>query len=88
MKRRLVVGLSTLALGAALGGGVASADIVGVPGEPNCFGVRTSHAASSHKLTPPERAARASQMFGEDISVREVMEFVRTCPPPPPGGAP
>lgn len=83
MKRRLLVGISALAFGVALGGGTASADIVGVPGEPNCFGVRTSHAASSHGLTPPERAAIASERFGLNISVREVMEHVRMCWPPP-----
>ncbi len=85
MRKKVLVGLGTVALGVMLGGGTAGAHPVGVPGEANCFGKRTSHAASDHKLTPPARAAIASERFGEDISVRDVMRHVRTCPPPPQG---
>ena len=43
---------------------IASADIVGVPGTPNCFGERISHGSSDHKLTPKARAAGASAACG------------------------
>lgn len=83
MKRRLLVGISALAFGVALGGGTASADTVGVPGEPNCFGTRTSHAASSHGLTPPERMAILNTFLPFEVTVRDVMAHVRMCLPPP-----
>ena len=75
--RRSVVVLSTIALGAALGGGTASAHLGGVPGAPNCLGVRTSHAASVHGLTPPERAAIVSGLLGRDVSVGDLQGLVR-----------
>jgi hypothetical protein len=67
---------------------VASADPVGTPGTPRCFGERMSHAASDHKLTPKERAAiferdvlpfvpEAQELFGDTIEVREIQWFVR-----------
>ncbi len=86
MKRRLLVGISALALGVALGGETASADIVGVPGEPNCFGTKTSHAASNHGLTPPERTAILNTVLPFEVTVGDVMKFVRTvrCAPPTP----
>jgi hypothetical protein len=68
---------------------VASADTVGEPGTPNCFGQRVSHGSSDHGLTPKERAAGlqelvdsgfppAVELFGETVSVREFADFVRT----------
>jgi hypothetical protein len=70
--------------------GIASAHPVGTPGEPNCFGQRTSHANSpTHQGTPKERAAiferdvlpfvpEAQELFGDSIEVREIQFFVRT----------
>ena len=44
--------------------GMASAHTVGTPGEPNCFGQRTSHANDpTHQGTPKERAALMQQMI-------------------------
>lgn len=71
---------------------IASADIVGVPGTPNCFGQRISHGSShnstGHQLTPKERAAGlqelvdagfppAVELFGETVSVQEMIKFVK-----------
>ena len=72
-----------------VGSGPATADIVGEPGTPNCFGQRVSHGSSDHDLTPKERAAGLQQfvdagdplalaLFGETVSVGEFAEFVRT----------
>jgi len=41
---------------------IASADIVGEPGTPNCFGQRISHGSSDHGLTPKERAAGLQEL--------------------------
>ena len=52
--------LATLPLATAallLSAGTASADTVGMPGTPNCFGQRISHGSSDHDLSPKERAA-------------------------------
>jgi hypothetical protein len=68
---------------------VASAEIVGEPGTPNCFGQRVSHGSSDHGLTPKERAAglqelvdegfpEAVALFGDTVTVREFADFVRT----------
>ena len=54
-------------------------------GEPNCHGMRISHGSSDHGWTPKERAEMASELFGEDISVREMQQFVSLCLPPPQG---
>lgn len=79
MKRRLLVGISALAFGIAVSGGTASADIVGVPGEPTCFGTKTSHAASDHGLTPPERTAILNAIPGfPEVTVGDVLKFIRT----------
>jgi hypothetical protein len=67
---------------------VASADIVGEPGTPNCFGLRISHGSSDHGLTPKERAAMlqeivdsgdplALELFGPTVSVQEMIKFVQ-----------
>lgn len=82
MKRRLLVGITALAFGVALGGGAASAHPVGSSDEPNCMGQRTSHAASGHGLTPPERAAIANTFLPFEVTVRDVMARVRMCLPP------
>lgn len=88
---RLKALLIAAATGTALliGAGPASADTVGVPGTPNCFGQRISHGSSVHKLTPKERAAALQQfvdsgdpdalaLFGETVKVGEFAWFVRT----------
>jgi hypothetical protein len=67
---------------------IASADIVGEPGTPNCFGQRISHGSSVHQLTPKERAAGlqeivdsgdplALELFGPTVSVQEMIKFVQ-----------
>ena len=67
---------------------IASADIVGEPGTPNCFGQRISHGSSDHGLTPKERAAGlqelvdagfppAVELFGPTVSVQEMIKFVK-----------
>jgi hypothetical protein len=67
---------------------VASADIVGEPGTPTCFGLRISHGSSDHDLTPKERAAGlqelvdagfppAVELFGPTVSVQEMIKFVQ-----------
>jgi hypothetical protein len=67
---------------------IASADTVGVPGTPNCFGLRISHGSSDHDLTPKERAAGlqeivdsgdplALELFGPTVSVQEMIKFVQ-----------
>ena len=67
---------------------VASADTVGEPGTPNCFGQRISHGSSDHDLTPKERAAGlqelvdagfppAVELFGPTVSVQEMIKFVQ-----------
>ena len=69
--------------------GTASADTVGTPGTPNCFGMRISHGSSDHGLTPKELAAMlqaivdsgdplALELFGPTVSVAEFTWFVRT----------
>jgi hypothetical protein len=67
---------------------IASADPVGVPGTPTCFGQRISHGSSDHNLTPKERAAELQrlvdlgvpefvQFFGPTVSVQEMIKFVQ-----------
>ena len=88
MRMRKVLLLPVIAAGVALTPGIASADPVGTPGTPTCFGERMSHAASNHQLTPKERAAQfeatvlpfvpeAQELFGDTIEVREIQWFVR-----------
>jgi hypothetical protein len=82
--------LVTSAAAAAMWGvpQIASADVVGVPGTPNCFGQRISHGSSDHDLTPKERAAglqelvdagvpEAVALFGPTVSVQEMIKFVQ-----------
>jgi hypothetical protein len=80
------VAVTALVIGSAP---AATADTVGVPGTPNCFGQRISHGSSVHKLTPKERAAGlqaivdsgdplALELFGTTVSVGEFAWFVRT----------
>ena len=65
---------------------IASADFVGEPGTPN--GQRISHGSSDHDLTPKERAAGLQELvnagfppavalFGETVSVQEMIKFVQ-----------
>ena len=67
---------------------IASADTVGTPGTPSCFGERISHGSSDHGLTPKERAAALQEIvdsgfppavayFGPTVSVGEMTRFVR-----------
>lgn len=88
MHIKKVLAVPAVAAGILLVPGVASADTVGTPGEPSCFGERMSHAASDHRWTPKERAARfevetlpfvpeAQALFGDSIEVREIQWFVR-----------
>jgi hypothetical protein len=74
--------------GVLLAPGVASADTVGTPGTPTCFGQRISHGSSDHQMTPKERAAGlqeivdsgdplALELFGPTVEVREMIAFVR-----------
>ena len=67
---------------------IASADVVGVPGTPTCFGQRISHGSSDHDLTPKERAAGLQEIvdsgnpdalafFGPTVSVQEMIKFVQ-----------
>jgi hypothetical protein len=88
MRIRTVIAASAAA--AAMSGIplAASADTVGEPGTPNCFGQRISHGSSDHKLTPKERAAGlqelvdagfppAVELFGPTVSVQEMIKFVQ-----------
>ena len=69
--------------------GVATADTVGTPGTPTCFGQRVSHGSNDHKQTPVDRTAglqalvdegfpEAVALFGPTVTVREWADFVRT----------
>ena len=82
-----IIPVTTAALLATAG--TASADTLGTPGTPNCFGMRISHGSSDHDLTPKERAAAlqeivdsgdplALELFGPTVSVAEFTWFVRT----------
>jgi len=87
MRRKIVVG-AACALSLVLAPAVASAHSVGTPGTPSCFGERISHGSSSHGRTPKERAAGlqeqvdagfapAIELFGDTVSVQEMIRFVR-----------
>ena len=87
MRKALVV-LPIAIAGVLLSPGTASADPVGTPGTPSCFGERVSHGSSDHKLTPGERAAglqeivdsgdpQALEIFGPTVSVGEFTKFVK-----------
>jgi hypothetical protein len=75
--------------GVLLSPSMATADTVGTPGTPDCFGQRVSHGSSDHGLTPVERTAGlqalvdegfppAVALFGPTVTVREWADFVRT----------
>jgi hypothetical protein len=72
-------------------GGIVQAHPVGEPGDPNCHGQRVSHGAShspvhaGHGLTPVERRDAIEAMFGEELTVGEWNQFIKTCPLPPEG---
>ena len=87
MRIRTVIAASAAAA-AIWGIPLASADTVGEPGTPTCFGQRISHGSSDHGLTPKERAAGlqelvdsgfppAVELFGPTVSVQEMIKFVQ-----------
>lgn len=86
-KAMLIPAVAVTAL--VIGSAPATADTVGEPGTPNCFGKRFSHASSDHKLSPKTRAGFLQEavdagvepfvtLFGEHVSVGEVAWWVRT----------
>lgn len=89
MRFRTLVVVPVAVLAAGLMPGVAAADgPVGTPGTPPCFGERISHANSDHKLQAKDRVAGLQELvdsgfppavalFGETVTVREMMDFVR-----------
>ena len=88
MRIRTVIAASAAAVAICAIPLPASADIVGEPGTPNCFGQRISHGSSDHGLTPKERAAGlqelvdsgfppAVELFGPTVSVQEMIKFVQ-----------
>jgi hypothetical protein len=91
VKARISMLMVTASLTAALflGAGLASAHPVGEPGDPNCHGQRVSHGAShspvheGHGLTPVERRDLIEDLTGEELTVGEWNQFIKTCPPPP-----
>ena len=88
MRIRTVIAASAVAAAMWATPLAASADTVGKPGTPTCFGQRISHGSSDHGLTPKERAAGlqelvdagfppAVELFGETVSVQEMIKFVQ-----------
>jgi hypothetical protein len=88
MRIRTLVAASAAAVAMCGVPQLASADIVGEPGTPTCFGQRISHGSSDHQLTPKERAAGlqelvdegfppAVELFGPTVSVQEMIKFVQ-----------
>jgi hypothetical protein len=88
MRIRTVIAASAVAAAMWATPLAASADTVGEPGTPTCFGQRISHGSSDHGLTPKERAAGlqelvdagfppAVELFGETVSVQEMIKFVQ-----------
>lgn len=73
-----------------LGATTAWAHPVGDASEPNCHGQRVSHGASNsaahdgHGLTPVERRDAVEVFLGEEITVGEWNQFIKTCPAPMP----
>jgi hypothetical protein len=81
MNIKHAIAAASLVLGAvAISPSLASADTVGTPGEPNCFGMRVSHGSSDHDLTPRERAEMLQFVVYESgmISPDEVAAFEET----------
>jgi hypothetical protein len=88
MRIRTVIAASAAAAAMCAIPLAASADTVGEPGTPTCFGQRISHGSSDHGLTPKERAAGlqelvdsgfppAVELFGPTVSVQEMIKFVQ-----------
>ena len=88
MRIRTVIAASAVAAAMWVTPLAASAHTVGEPGTPTCFGQRISHGSSDHGLTPKERAAGlqelvdagfppAVELFGETVSVQEMIKFVQ-----------
>ena len=89
MRIRALVMVPATMLAVAAMSGVASADgPVGTPGTPSCFGERMHHANADHKLQAKDRVAGlqdlvdsgfppAVALFGEVVTVKEMMAFVR-----------
>lgn len=90
MKSRIIAGIAAVTTLAAVvtGAGIASAHPVGDASEPNCHGQRVSHGAShskvhgGHGLTPGERRDFIEEFIGEEITLGEWHQFIKTCPPP------
>ena len=87
--RKLLVGGAAVAFSVGALGTAATAHPVGSADEPTCFGERVSHGSKSegaggHGLTPRERRDILVGQIGEDLTVGEVLQFVHTCPAPPP----
>jgi len=68
--------------------GTAGAHSVGVPGTPSCFGERMHHANADHGRQAKDRVAGLQELvdsgfppavalFGDTVTVREMMDFVR-----------
>jgi hypothetical protein len=82
-----IVPLAVLAVGAMTG--TAAAHPVGTPGTTTCFGERMHHANADHGMQAKDRVAglqalvdsgevpEANALFGEVVTVREMMDFVR-----------
>ena len=96
LRKIVVLAISVAALTMALALPVA-AHPVGEASEPNCFGQRISHGASrspvhgGHGLTPVERrdVLRVTFPEDEDITIAEMMQFIKMCfEPLPPGDRP
>ena len=96
LRKTVAVALSVAALTLAFALPVA-AHPVGEASEPNCFGQRISHGASrspvhgGHGLTPVERrdVLRVTFPEDEDITIAEMMQFIKMCfEPLPPGDRP
>jgi hypothetical protein len=86
LKALALVPVAVLAVG--LTPGAAFAHPVGTPGTPSCFGERMHHANADHKRQAKDRVAGlqalvdagfepAIALFGETVTVREMMDFVR-----------
>lgn len=82
-----VVGGAVLAVG--LMSGPAAAHPVGEPGTATCFGERMHHANADHGNQAKDRVAglqalvdsgfpEAVALFGDTVTVAEMMDFVRT----------
>lgn len=66
MKKILGSAFAAVMLAVTIGSGIASADVVGTPGDPNCHGVRVGHGSSDHDLTPVARVAELNNLLSLD----------------------